>query len=64
MGTDAPKLVTLRRFAEPAYWLFDTPKGCHQASRRRAALVRDPAFQAVPELVNSWPEPLATRLSR
>jgi hypothetical protein len=45
-----PELATLRRFAERIYWLFDTPKDYHQASCRRAVIVRDPAFQAVPEL--------------
>jgi hypothetical protein len=48
-----PELVTLRRFAERVYWLFDTPKDYHQASCRRAVIVRDPAFQAVPELVKA-----------
>ena len=45
-----PELATLRRFTDRVYWLFDTPKDFHQASCRRAALVRDTAFQAVPEL--------------
>src|SRR3954449_903630 len=48
-----PELATLRRFADRLYWLFDTPKDYHQASCRRSALVRDPAFQAVPELVKA-----------
>ena len=48
-----PELATLRRFADRIYWLFDTPKDYHQASCRRAAIVRDPAFQAVPELVKA-----------
>jgi transposase-like protein len=48
-----PELATLRRFADRIYWLFDTPKDFHQASCRRAALVRDPAFLAVPELVKA-----------
>jgi hypothetical protein len=48
-----PQLATLRRFADRMYWLFDTPKDFHQASCRRAAIVRDPAFQAVPELVKA-----------
>ena len=48
-----PELATLRRFADRLYWLFDTPKDFHQASCRRAAIVRDPAFQAVPELVKA-----------
>jgi hypothetical protein len=45
-----PELATLRRFAERIYWLFDTPKDYHQASCRRAVIVRDPVFQAMPEL--------------
>ena len=48
-----PELATLRRFADRIYWLFDTPKDFHQASCRRAAIVRDPAFRAVPELVKA-----------
>jgi transposase-like protein len=48
-----PELVTLRRFADRIYWLFDTPKDAHQAGCRRSAVMRDPAFQAVPELVKA-----------
>jgi hypothetical protein len=48
-----PELATLRRFADRIYWLFDTPKDVHQASCRRAVIVRDPAFLAVPELVKA-----------
>ena len=48
-----PELATVRRFADRIYWLFDTPKDYHQASCRRAAIVREPAFQAVPELVKA-----------
>jgi hypothetical protein len=48
-----PELVTLRYFAERIYWLFDTPKDYHQASCRRAAIVGDSAFGAVPELVKA-----------
>jgi transposase-like protein len=48
-----PELATLRRFADRIYWLFDTPKDYHQASCRRAAIVRDAAFLAVPELVKA-----------
>src|SRR5512135_512181 len=48
-----PELATLRRFADRVYWLFDTPTDFHQAGCRRAAIVRDPAFQAVPELVKA-----------
>jgi transposase-like protein len=48
-----PELATLRRFADRISWLFDAPKDYHQASCRRAAIVRDPAFLAVPELVKA-----------
>jgi transposase-like protein len=48
-----PELATLRRFADRIYWLFDTPKDAHQAGCRRAAIVRDSAFQAVPELAKA-----------
>jgi hypothetical protein len=48
-----PASATLRRFADRIYWVFDTPKDSHQASCRRSALVRDPAFLAVPELIKA-----------
>jgi transposase-like protein len=48
-----PALATLRRFADRIYWVFDTPKDWHQASCRRSALVRDPAFLAIPELIKA-----------
>jgi|SRR5579864_167503 len=48
-----PELAVLRQFADRIYWLFDTPKDFHQASCRRAAIVSDPQFQAVPELVKA-----------
>jgi hypothetical protein len=48
-----PALSALRRFADRIYWLFDTPKDLHQAGCRRAAVVSDPAFRAVPELVKA-----------
>jgi transposase-like protein len=48
-----PALGLLRRFADRIYWLFDTPKDFHQAGCRRAAIRRDPDFQAVPELVKA-----------
>jgi len=53
MVEDLPELATLRRFADRVYWLFDTPKDVHQASCRRSAIVRDPSFRAVPELVKA-----------
>ena len=48
-----PELAVLRRFADRLYWLFDSPKDFHQASCRRGALIREDAFQAVPELVKA-----------
>jgi hypothetical protein len=48
-----PELEVLRQFADRMYGLFDTPKDFHQASCRRAAIVRNPQFQAVPELVKA-----------
>jgi hypothetical protein len=48
-----PELTVLRRFADRIYGLFDTPKDLHQASCRRAALMRDPTFRAVPELAKA-----------
>jgi transposase-like protein len=48
-----PELATLRRFADRIYRLFDTPKDLHQASCRRAAMIRDTAFQSVPELAKA-----------
>lgn len=53
MVESLPELATLRRFADRVYWLFDSPKDFHQASCRRSAIVRDPAFRAVPELVKA-----------
>ena len=48
-----PELAILRRFADRIYWLFDTPKDFHQAGCRRAAILHDPVFQTVPELVKA-----------
>lgn len=48
-----PELTTLRRFADRVYWLFDTPKDFHQAGCRRAVILRDPTFRAVPELAKA-----------
>jgi hypothetical protein len=48
-----PELAVLRRFADRIYWLFDTPKDLHQGGCRRSAILRDPAFSAVPELVKA-----------
>jgi transposase-like protein len=52
-----PELATPRRFADRIYWVFDASKDFHRASCRRAAVVRDPAFQAVPELVKALKQP-------
>jgi transposase-like protein len=48
-----PELATLRRFVDRIYWLFDAPKDAQQAGCRRSAIVRDPAFRAVPELAKA-----------
>jgi hypothetical protein len=48
-----PELATLRHFADRIYWLFGAAKDYHQASCRRAAIVRDATFLAVPELVKA-----------
>jgi hypothetical protein len=48
-----PELATLRRFSDRIYWLFDAPKDAQQAGCRRSAIVRDPAFLAVPELAEA-----------
>jgi transposase-like protein len=48
-----PELATPRRFADRIYWVFDASKDVHQASCRRATVVREPVFQAVPELVKA-----------
>jgi hypothetical protein len=48
-----PGLATLRRFADRISWLFDTPKDAQQAGCRRAVIVRDQAFQTVPELAKA-----------
>jgi hypothetical protein len=72
-----PEWATLRRFADRIYGLFDTPKDFHPASCRRAAILRDPAFLAVREVVKaldqldeekfpkrraSWNNPLSQRV--
>jgi transposase-like protein len=59
-----PELATLRRFADRVYWLFDTPKDLHQASCRRSAIVRDPAFRAVPELAKAMEQLDAARFPK
>jgi hypothetical protein len=46
-------LATLRQFADRISWLFGMPKDFHQASCRRAAIVHDRNFRAVPELVKA-----------
>jgi hypothetical protein len=57
------ELATLGRFADRIYWLFDTPKDFHHASCRRAAILRDPAFSAVRELVQAMDQLDARRIS-
>jgi hypothetical protein len=59
-----PELATLRRFADRIYWLFDASKDLHQAGCRRAAVVRDPAFRAVPELVKAVEQIDAEKFSK
>jgi hypothetical protein len=48
-----PGLSRVRRFDNPICWFFETDKDLHLASRRRAAIVCDSAFQAVPELLKA-----------
>ena len=48
-----PELARLRLFADRIYWLFDAPKDAQQAGCRRSAILRDPSFRAVPELVKA-----------
>jgi hypothetical protein len=64
MQEHLPELATLRRFADRIYWLFDTPKDLHQAGCRRAAIVRNAAFQAVPELVKAMEQVDAEKLAK
>jgi Transposase len=59
-----PELATLRHFADRVYWLFDTPKNFHQAACRRSAIVRVPAFHAVPELVKAMDQLDAERFPK
>jgi Transposase len=59
-----PELATLRRFADRIYWLFDAPKDLHQAGCRRAVIVRDPAFRAVPELVKAVEQIAAEKFAK
>ena len=49
-----PELATLRQFADRIYWLFDTPKDYHQASCRRAAIVRDRPSGPCPSWSKPW----------
>ena len=48
-----PELGRLRHFADRIYWMFDAPKDAQQAGCRRSAILRDPSFRAVPELVKA-----------
>ena len=59
-----PELATLRRFADRSSWLFDTPKDLHQAGCRRAAIVNDTEFLAVPELVKAMEQVDAEKFAK
>ncbi|MFN2486878.1 MAG: transposase [Acidimicrobiia bacterium] len=59
-----PALSSLRRFADRIYWLFDTPKDLHQAGCRRAAIVNDTEFLAVPELVKAMEQVNAEKFAK
>jgi hypothetical protein len=48
-----PELRVLRQFALKVYGLFDPEQSPHQARCRRAALVKNPTFLAVPELAEA-----------
>lgn len=48
-----PALAVLRQFATRVQRLFDAAQSAHQAWCRRAALLREVSFQAVPELVQA-----------
>jgi hypothetical protein len=48
-----PGLAVLRRFVDRTHRLFDAEQSAHQAWCRRAALLREPAFGAVPELAEA-----------
>jgi hypothetical protein len=48
-----PGLAVLRRFVDRLHRLFAADQSEHQARCRRAALLRERAFQAVPELVEA-----------
>jgi transposase-like protein len=48
-----PELRRLRRFVLKVYKLFDPEQSPHQARCRRAALVKDPSFQADPDLAKA-----------
>lgn len=50
MFTYLPELRTLRRFVLQVYRLFDPQQSPHQARCRRAALVKDAAYLAHPDL--------------
>ena len=47
-----PELSILRQFAGRIYWLFEKRQGSPSGKLSRCC-VRDPAFQAVPELVKA-----------
>lgn len=53
MFDSLPALRRLRRFVLQVYRLFDPQQSPHQARCRRAALVKDPAFLADPDLAKA-----------
>jgi len=48
-----PGLAVLRRFVDRTHRLFDADQSAHQAWCRRAALLREASFRAVPELAEA-----------
>ena len=53
MSAYLPELWRLRRFVLKVYRLFDPEQTPHRARCRRAALVKDPAFLADPDLAKA-----------
>lgn len=59
-----PDLSVLRRFADRLYGLFDASKDRHQAGCRRAAILRDTEFRAVPELARAMEQLDAAKFAK
>jgi hypothetical protein len=59
-----PDLSVLRRFADRLYGLFDASKDRHQAGCRRAAILRDAEFRAVPELARAMEQLDAAKFAK